>query len=139
VLEVVAGTQNSQVPISNQMVQDLIGLYQVYNDLCYYTFDDTNVPDFTDDNSTAQTIGDLKDSGRTSAIWKQTRWDQFDTTCAGVNSTRSMVMPTMLKVGDEIHPAVMYIKTCLISGQNYTGRNMLEFQYTAPAGGTQCP
>ena len=90
---------------------------------CDYSFVSTEVTNFGD---------------RSRPALQQTEWTQTDLTCAGYNNSRSMVMPTMIKVGDEIHPAVLYMQTCLIFGLKYEGRTLLEIQYKPAAGGTGC-
>jgi hypothetical protein len=87
---------------------------------CEYSFVDTKVTNFANSQL------------------KQTEWTQSDLTCAGYNNSKSMVMPTMIKVGNEIHPAVLYLQTCLIFGPKYEGRTLLEIQYKPPVGGTGC-
>lgn len=85
---------------------------------CDYSFMDTQVINFGSDRL------------------HTTDWTPSDTTCASTNSSPlSMAMPTMIKVGDELHPAIMYIQSCLISGSKYAGTTLLEIEYKPPTGG----
>jgi hypothetical protein len=91
---------------------------------CEYSFTGTKVSNFADTSR---------------STWEQTDWDQFDTVCSEEQS-RSSVVPTMIKVGNEIHPAILFIKSCLVFGSEYEGRTLLEIEYKPPVGqpGT-CP
>jgi hypothetical protein len=108
--------------------------YYANSSQCLYVFDNTKVTNFSDDNATALTVNDTDNA----LILRQMDWGQFDSSCENVNNTRSMVMPTMMRVGNELHPAVIYIKTCLLFGQNYEGRTLLEIEYKPNTGGQGC-
>ena len=106
---------------------------------CIYVFNDTKVSNFSDDNVTAMTYKDLTNSNpNPNPIWANITWTQFDTTCESINGSRSMIIPTMLKIDNELHPAVMYLQTCLIRGQKHEGLTLLEINYEPKTGGQGC-
>jgi len=105
-----------------------------------YVFNDTDVPNYADDNTGLTMYLDVSTSPNDiDPIWQSKNWTQWDTTCASVNGSRSMIIPTMLMINKELHPAVMYLQTCLIKGEEFKGTTLLEIAYTPPQKVEGCP
>jgi hypothetical protein len=95
---------------------------------CDYTIESTSVIDFSD----------IAPEGSNADNLAPYIADQRDITCTAGSAPFYTVIPTMIKVGNDLHPGIISFGSCVIYGSKWKPEPILEARYEPGNKGTPC-